>query len=471
MPAMPPGSPPPDKPSVKRLRASDRATIVAEMNQEYAVLLLGEGPVVLHEGFDVEDRPDIQFLSVSGFHEWMRPNVVWIEERKVAKSKIWIGDEARRQFNGLVFDPSKMSPSNFYNLWKGFAVQPAERGAKATCQLFLNHVYENVCAGNEHWFAWVMAFFADMMQNPSDKPGVALVLRGTQGTGKTLIGTTIGTLVGRQHYQLVSDAQRVVGRFNSHLAQCLFLQLDEATWGGDHAAAGKLKDFITGDWQYIERKGRESVRVRNHARLLVTGNNDWLIPAAPEERRFAVFDMAEDQRQNGRYFGAIVAELEQGGYEALLRYLTDFDLTTVNLRDIPDTGALAEQKSRSLSVEQAWWLDILHRGALPGDIVGVGEIDAHALYMHYVEYAKTVGETRRMSEQLFGRMLKRMAPGIIKPRKSFALAGGGYARPYYYQLPSLATCRKAFARIVSDEGWGEPDVWIADEKKTERGAV
>jgi hypothetical protein len=49
----------------------------------------------------------------------------------------------------------------------------------------------------------------------------------------------------------------------------------------------------------------------------------------------------------------------------LLHYLLNFDLTKVNLRTIPDTAALTEQKIESLSVNQQWWLDVLKRGELP----------------------------------------------------------------------------------------------------------
>jgi hypothetical protein len=185
-----------------------------------------------------------------------------------------------------------------------------------------------VCSGDEALFAWVMGWFAQLVQRPTEKLGTSLVLRGAQGTGKTIVGRIIGSLLG-PHYALVADSRYIVGRFNAHLANCLMLQLDEATWGGDHAAAGKLKDLITGDYQYIEYKGKEPVRVKNYVRLLVTGNNNWLVPAGLEERRFAVLDVNDDRRQNHKYFQAIEDEMRNGGREALLDYLLTFDLDSV----------------------------------------------------------------------------------------------------------------------------------------------
>ena len=143
-------------------------------------------------------------------------------------------------------------------------------------------------------------------------------------------------------------------------------------WAGDHAAEGKLKDLITGEHHFIEYKGKEPIWVRNYVRLFVTGNPDWLVPAGFEERRFAALDMGEARMQDTKYFAAIDAEMDNGGREALLEHLLRFDLSTVNLREIPKTAALLEQKMSSLSPEQGWWLDTLVRGELPW---GVDEPD------------------------------------------------------------------------------------------------
>ena len=59
--------------------------------------------------------------------------------------------------------------------------------------------------------------------------------------------------------------------------------------------------------------------------------------------------------------------MEAGGREALLHHLLfEVDCSKVNLRQIPETTALLEQKLETASAEQGWWLDILQRGELPG---------------------------------------------------------------------------------------------------------
>ena len=78
-----------------------------------------------------------------------------------------------------------------------------------------------------------------------------------------------------------------------------------------------------------------------------------------------MLDVGEAKMQDHKYFAAIDAEMDNGGREALLDHLLRFDLKTVNLREIPKTAALLDQKIASLTPERGWWLDVLMRGQLP----------------------------------------------------------------------------------------------------------
>ena len=97
----------------------------------------------------------------------------------------------------------------------------------------------------------------------------------------------------------------------------------------------------------LEYKHVDPIRIKNHMRLFVTGNPDWMVPAGFKERRWAIFDMGEDHMQDHAYFAAIDHEMNNGGREALLHYLLNFDLSQVDLRTIPKTAALLDQQIES----------------------------------------------------------------------------------------------------------------------------
>ncbi|CAN0591265.1 unnamed protein product, partial [Laminaria digitata] len=146
------------------------------------------------------------------------------------------------------------------------------------------------------------------------------------------------------------------------LASLLLLQVDEGFWAGDKQAEGRLKGLITSDRQMIEHKGKDAIQVRNFLRMIVTSNSDWVVPAGHEERRFAVFDVGDHCIQNHEYFAEMMRELESGGYGALLHHLLNFDFSDIDLRKIPTTAALFEQKIASLPPVETWWFTCLQRG-------------------------------------------------------------------------------------------------------------
>ena len=324
-----------------------------------------------------------------------------------------------------------------------------------------------MCCGKEELYKWVIAWFAQIVQYPEQKVGTSLVLRGKMGTGKTKLGQVFGSLLGA-HYALVSDPRYVTGRFNSHQVSCLLLHCDESFWAGDHAAEGKLKDLITGEHQFIEYKGKEPIQVRNYVRLFVTGNPDWLVPAGFEERRFAVLDVGEARMQDHKYFAAIDAEMDNGGREALLDHLLRFDLKAVNLREIPKTAALLDQKIASLTPERGWWLDVLMRGQLPwGCESGTDSCPVPRLFDQYVRHAGRHGVRRRAIETQLGMFLSKYVPGLRRSKGSFArwtqTRGVQDVEGYVYTFPPLAKCRETYVEKIQQEiGWDEPEDWTIE---------
>jgi hypothetical protein len=434
---------------------------VMELNRDHALILVGDKAAVLSERHGGE----FKLLAVSAFTQWLANRWVTIAgskgDKPVPLAKHWLGHLQRRQYNDLVFAPDHEVPGA-YNLWRGFAVRPV----KGDCSKILAHIHDNVCQNDEALYRWFMAWWAAIAQRPAEKYGTSLVLRGKGGTGKTIVGVYMASIFGH-HFVVAPEPRYVTGRFNSHLVSCLVLHADEGFWAGDKSTEGKLKDLITGNSQWIEYKGKEQFRVNNYVRLFVTGNPDWLVPASFEERRFATLQMGEDHREDHAYFAAIDHEMKNGGSAALLHHLLhEVDCSQVNLRQIPQTAALLEQKVASMTAEQVWWLDLLTRGVLPGDRDGNGEAPRKALYDHYIVHARNRGVTRRASETQLGMFLVEYAPPTTEYRPPSDKHGrrGGRVRVF----EPLSQCRDHFARKLQTEGinagldWEDGQEWEAD---------
>ena len=430
---------------------------VAKVNEDHALVLAGNKAVVMK--FEkVRGRSTFRLLQVGAFRLWFANQQVTVGKKVMTIAEHWLNSGQRREYHGIEFNPAK-GRDGYYNLWQGFAVEPRP----GDCSKFLAHIRDNVARGNEEHFKWIMAWWAQAFQQPTEKPGTALVIRGSQGMGKTFVGEKLGSLLG-EHYELVADPRYITGQFNSHMASLIVLHADEAFWAGDRRAEGKLKDLITGLKHRLEFKGIEPILVDNHIRLFVTANHDWVVPAGFGERRSAVFDIGEDHVRDIPYFAAIDHEWNNGGKEAMLHYLLNFDIKQVNLREIPRTQALLEQIVATATPEQAWWFDTLAGGILPYGLTEPNACPKRTLYRRYIRHAKLHGVNRRQIEVTIGMFLnKYVGPELRGDKKADYVVPNRYGqkpkeRGYLYQFPSLKVCRERFVKAIGQEvSWNEPE--------------
>jgi len=420
---------------------------VDEMNRRFALVLMGSRALVACKQQEAAPEDRLRLLSIHGMHDWFANKFTETVGRDgkiktTTWSRKWLTHPHRRQYEGIEFFPNPdgaKSTPGYLNLWSGFSVTPRATGSY---NIFRDHLLNNVCSGDAELFNWVFGWFAHLMQRPRERIGTALVLRGGMGTGKTKVGEVFGSLISA-HYFLVDDGRHVTGQFNSHLQSCLLLQADEAVWAGDKAGEGRLKSMITADTQMIEQKGVDPIPLRNYVRLLMTSNESWVVPAGKDERRFAVFDVGANCAQNHQYFSEMDEELNAGGRERLLHDLLSFDLNTVDLRRIPMTAALLEQKIESLSDVDSWWLACLMEGTPSRNYeVWPPLVSREEIYADYLKTADEVGARRKRGKTTFAKRWRKLVGDSLDDTRPRNQSG----RPRFYVLPSLVECRRAFEK-------------------------
>lgn len=427
---------------------------VATLNEEYALVLMGSKAVIFLDqpNAPVEDQQRV--LTIDAFKAWYANRYTEIVDKdgkikSVTWGNAWLQNRDRRSYRGVEFHPdprNEPGTPQYLNLWSGFTVKPkAKPGGYA---ILADHMLNNICGGDQKTYKWFFGYFAQMMQQPREKPGVAIVLRGRMGSGKTKVGEVFGSLIQR-HYFLVDDPRYVTGQFNAHMATCLLLQADEAVWAGDKAAEGRLKGLVTSPIQQIEAKGIDPIRLKNFVRLIMTSNEDWVVPAGKDERRFCVLDVDPRCAQNTDYFREMDEELNNGGREALLHDLLTFDLSGINLRQIPRTDALLEQKIRSLDSVESWWFERLMEGATTrGGSSWVTEIPKTALIDDYIAASERIGVRRKAAETEVGMKLTKLIPEIQTRRAYVEESPSVVTRKWCWVLPPLEECRAAFEEAV-----------------------
>lgn len=362
----------------------------------------------------------------------------------------WLKQPERRQYETIVFSPGHEVPGA-YNLWRGFAcaAKPGDRH-----QPFLDHLFENICSKNREHYEYMLGWMARAVQEP-DSPGqVAIVMRGRMGTGKGALTKHFGALWGR-HYMQISDPKHLVGSFNAHLRDCVVLFADEAFYAGDKKHESILKAIVTEDTLTVEAKGVDAESSSNYLHIFMASNNDWVVPAGVDERRYFVIDVSDNRRQDFGYFDALNKSMKNGGYENLLFYLLNYDLSSYNVRAVPRTQALQDQKLMSLAPEAEWWYNKLNTGRLIDDHDDwTTEVRCDALQDDYFQRMKDVGVMRRASPTALGRFLQRvLPPGFPKAFQKYVnekrVTNDGFTvevkvRPRFYGMPTLDVCRQFF---------------------------
>lgn len=463
-------------------RARDQAIdpMLRELNERHAVIgNFGGKCVVIEEMFDESlKRFRLTKQGFDHFRNRYMNKMVTVGKNANGESierpagDWWLKHPQRRQYNKIIFSPSR-DVEDAYNLWRGFAcdAQPGD------CSKLLDHIKQIACGGDEELYNYFIGWMANTVQNPGEPGHSAVVMRGRQGCGKSIIPSLFGEVFGR-HYIMVNNSRHLVGQFNAHLRDCVLLFADEAFFAGDKSNESVLKTIVTEPMLTFEMKGVDAEPSANCVHLMMASNEKWVVPASFDDRRYFVLDCLPDRIGDKAYFDAIVQQFHrEGGREALLHFLLSYDLSKFNVRGVPKTDALQAQKALSMDPEVEWWLNALRRGtALPEHSSWATRVPCDLLAIDYLNYIRTFNMHRRSSGARFFQTFEELVPSSDKFQSQSPTAmpkGDGTTvvvqRPWFFSLPSLQECRDHF-----DKHFGGPYKWtgeLPDEDLPDYGKI
>jgi len=424
------------------LKIDTDVSIVDKLNEDHAAVMLGgRFAIINHTTHPIFGTPDINFSSFQDFKHRYANQKVTRDDKLKSIADIWHESPRRKEYKGIVFEPSG-NADGYYNLYQGLAVKPK----KGNWGLYRQHLLQAIAGGNEKHAAWILKWMAHAVQKPgSEKPGTAIVLRGSQGTGKGFFVTCFGRIFG-SHFVHLTNQPQLTGKFNNHLKAALLVFMDEGFWVGNKEAEGQIKGIITEKHMMVEPKGRDPFPVQNHMRVIVASNNDWAIPAGLEERRFAVFDVNPKYRSNQSFWGKAWKQMENGGTEAMLYDLMQMDVSDINdLRTIPRTDGLLDQITASMPPHQKFWLDRLVAGSQRKyEDSWNPVVSKDSLYDEYIAFAKDIGSHVKLDKTHFCKELRKLCPEVANSRPR----NGGKQVPCFSFGADLETCRQFFQNLV-----------------------
>lgn len=454
---------------IERARVKAKDPELLGMNDEFAVIenIGGKVRVVRFVQDAVTGHPRAQRFVFEDFRKMLMNQHLEIrvgdKVKKVSRGDWWLSHPNRRQYEQMVFAPGR-EVDGALNLWRGFACEavPPAPGEAGKHVRYLEHLRNNICRGNEDHYQYLIRWMARAVQMP-DLPGYsAVVLRGGQGTGKGIAAREFGALFG-PHFKHVSDASRVTGKHNLHLQDCVVLFADEAFFAGDKQHAAALKRIITESTLDIEAKYYDAEITPNYTHIIVASNDQWVVPAEMDDRRFFVLEVGDEQKQQAGYFRKMIEELNDGGRENLLFFLQSLDLGGFDVYAIPQTEALRDQKMRSLPPEYLWWYEKLERGAvLEEDAEWRREVPVDNLVTDASEFILALHRGNRgMTSTSLRKFLDHITGGRVRrsrgTRQVVQVRGEPIPKdkPYTFLLPSVEECRRLWDKEMRTETrWG-----------------
>lgn len=426
------------------LRLADTDAI-EEMNAKHFWVRMGKDDVIGRE----DDPRGVVFQRVKALYsEYANRKIVVGETAKGVPEwkplfQAWLEAKNRRSYRNVVFCPPPHKSDDLdFNLWSGFAVLPDPAGDPT---MFLEHLRDIICSGNVEHYEYLLNLLALTCQEPGTPSEVATVLRGAPGTGKGTFVRALGKIFGK-HFIHLDNVKHLLGGFNAAISGKVIVFADEAFWAGDKKEIGALKRLITEPTLTIERKGIDAIQEANHVHLFMASNEEWVVPAQLQERRFFALHVSSARQGDHEYFTKLEDSLRDGGLAGFLHMMLTRPIDRKLIRRVPATEELRTQQGQSLSPVLEWWQDCLYEGKIGTLGWSATWMPVGAIYDAYTTAAK---HGRVLSKIEFGR---RMALYLSVSEAKSRKINGEVVR--CIELRDLDEARKYFdAQLQSTTEW------------------
>jgi hypothetical protein len=325
----------------------------------------------------------------------------------------WQTYEGKRIYARTYLDPARTHDGDYLNMWEGYTAKGLEAHQLVYTGLdprVLPMLKDALCPDDPTMARYLVRYLARLVQCPTARCDVALVLVGLEGTGKTFFGQMVQNLFHPDHSFSYGQHDQATSQFNDELENKLVVVYDEALYGRKKGDQDYLKTLITGRELTIEGKGQARRRVPNYLHVVVLSNSQAPVQAGKDARRYVVlrtpdkFAGPAGQEDARRHFGTLMRLLyEEGQLEQLIAWLLRLPVNKFELTRIPQSRGLRQVKAE----REDTVLDFLI-----GRLVGEGwAVEPVLRFFHedFVKYCDLVG-LQKMSIKAFRRELQRLLP-------------------------------------------------------------
>ena len=344
------------------------------------------------------------------------------ETKLVAESAAgaWLSWPLRLEADKLTYLPGKgRFVERQFNTWSGWGCVPKKGSVRPFLQL-VDHVFTGAEPEAKKWF---LRWCAYPIQNPGVKLFSSCVVHGIkQGTGKSLIGYSIGRVYGKNFTEI--KQKHLHKDFNQWAVNKQFIMGDEITGSDKRVDADMLKGLITQEEIWIDVKFVPEHSMPDVINYYFSSQHPDSFFLEDDDRRFFVHEVIVPPLKDKFYTDYKIWLKEKGGDSAIFYYLLHLDLGDFNpAAHAYYTAAKDRMIETGRSDLASWVRDLIHN---PDNVTKVGTITVKKdLYTsaELLNYYDPEG-IRRVTANGLSRELKRAGARQVRDGSPIRLTNG-----------------------------------------------
>jgi Bifunctional DNA primase/polymerase, N-terminal/Family of unknown function (DUF5906)/Primase C terminal 2 (PriCT-2) len=289
------------------------------------------------------------------------------------------------------FDLIKEIDPDIFNIFPGYKARLVNNGI-VTLEMFerirpiLKHIREVWACENNDLYYWILSWIAHPFVYLT-KCGVALVVVGEQGCGKTIVFDFLEKwVIGELNIYTTGDIEEVTHHFNAHLkgiTHCFINENAIDKKSGFAKVYTKLKNIITDSTITVTGKGKDTFREPNNMSLGFASNSkERPVHAEQGDRRYTITESSNKYKGNFAYFRDLADKCfnkETG--DIFFTYLRSAALRPylVDISKIPDTEARQTVLDKSRLRHEQFFSEVFNNGEIPINAMHILEIPGDPL--------------------------------------------------------------------------------------------
>ena len=283
-----------------------------------------------------------QKISPSSFKEHAYAHADYAEQvlkadgnlsmKPISAAAVWLKWPLRKEVGSFTYAPGEDKYVHTeqsirlskYNVWPGWGTEP-KKGSVSLFVKLIDHIFTGASPEAKQWF---LRWCAYPLQHPGAKLYTSAVVYGiNQGTGKSLIGYTLGRIYGDNFAEI--SQRDLHGSFTGWAENKQFIMGDDVTGSDKRQDADMLKKLITQKEFRINIKYLPEYSIPDCVNYYFSSNHPDAFFLEDDDRRFFIHEVVVDKLDDA-FYDAYDVWFKGAGSAAVFDYLLNLDLGNFN---------------------------------------------------------------------------------------------------------------------------------------------